>query len=357
MRAFAKWRYAGVHSIGNRYVCPRGDRLALRAPTFTLQSWLMRVGAALYATFGVAAAIRDNLLSPSTRAKWDTFGLLPHWSAGLWTLAAVAVLLVGAIEGSYRLDQRRQMEAREVEERLREIEDRKPRIENVWLSLASPRPGHFDLLVDTVVGETTGVTGWALEIETPAGPAPTFRGIVMHHALAPGSWQLTVSFPYGNGVPDRAALKQSTLQSIRGVDTQRRDVSFRPPKPGPWIEKWDDNIERTELKAAVQDQYGAWLTDTGDLLRRQDALIQAIVGHVPVAPGAGESAVTGEAPTVIVRPADLGAVRLEAAATHAATLRIGDIFKNLGYAIQRKDGVLEADEGWPAQSTEPAKKA
>lgn len=55
-----------------------------------------------YFLLGVLTTIRDNLLPPVTRAQWDTYKFIPHWSLSAWIAVGLGVVLAGALEGSYR---------------------------------------------------------------------------------------------------------------------------------------------------------------------------------------------------------------------------------------------------------------
>lgn len=58
----------------------------------------------VWAVFGTLTQIRDNFLDPDVRQRWDTFGLLPHWSIASWLAVGLGILSVGVFEGSYRLE-------------------------------------------------------------------------------------------------------------------------------------------------------------------------------------------------------------------------------------------------------------
>ena len=84
--------------------------------------WLVRVAGGVWFLLGALTFVRDNLLPPDRRAHWDTYVLVPHPGPTTWVLISLGVLLLGAIEGSYRLERQR-------EEELARFAEDSPRIE------------------------------------------------------------------------------------------------------------------------------------------------------------------------------------------------------------------------------------
>jgi hypothetical protein len=66
--------------------------------------WVLGVIGGVYALIGVLTSIRDNLLSPEARVRFDTFEHLPKWSWVTWVIIGLCILVVALFEGSYRID-------------------------------------------------------------------------------------------------------------------------------------------------------------------------------------------------------------------------------------------------------------
>lgn len=65
-----------------------------------------RVLTTLFALLGIATFVRDNVLPPDRRAAFDTYTLLsqlPQWQAPTWFALSLLFVVVGVLEGSYRL--------------------------------------------------------------------------------------------------------------------------------------------------------------------------------------------------------------------------------------------------------------
>lgn len=295
-----------------------------------------RVLSGAYFVFGLLLTLRE-FMSPAVQGKWSVaraLGYLPHLSAAEWVTGALIILLGGFLEGTYR---RHRAESDALERFL----DDTPRISRVDLSRIGPRPLHFDLLVETWVQGEAGIGDWSAKLVTRSGESTTLNGLIATHGVkGAGVCQLTVSFPYGGVIPDRAALVGALVAFMQGSDMKRRKVIYQPEAPVLLEERLPDFLEREALESSARREYDTLVLD---VIKRQDAVIQkAIPQPMVVSPGTGELTVIGHAPTVVTAPYnELEALQLEAAATHEAVVRLGDLFKTLGYATQRSDGTLE----------------
>lgn len=202
----------------------------------------MAVAGGLFTAIGTATFFRDNFLRPDMRARLDTFALLPHWSCSTWAFLALGVLLLGALEGSYRLDQRRQREIvavrDEVERRLGQAEselsrflDLTPRIHGLSLS-SDPRigqPGEFDLHVDITTSEPTSFNDdWRLDLRWPTGErVDGLPGrVAIAHAFPVGRMPLTLSFPYTEIAGGVSVIRDAVLERLTGTDHRGRTIEF-----------------------------------------------------------------------------------------------------------------------------------
>jgi hypothetical protein len=96
--------------------------------------------AGAYGIVAFLTFVRDNLLPPETRAAWDTFGLLPHWSLSQWLVGALAITLAGVIEVSFRLDRALRLDLGNALADLESQRNRMAELERQAAGLAHPRP-------------------------------------------------------------------------------------------------------------------------------------------------------------------------------------------------------------------------
>lgn len=68
-----------------------------------LWKWWWPVILAVWTAFSTATTIRDNLLSLDMQKRFATIALLPHWGWKEWALGALAIAILAALEGGYRL--------------------------------------------------------------------------------------------------------------------------------------------------------------------------------------------------------------------------------------------------------------
>lgn len=252
-------------------------------------SWGWAETAATVVAIGVAAWMHYH---PS--ASQNLLDLV--WTVPLYVLGGL--LAVRVVLAPYWLYESAALERDRALASRDEFLESRPRVEGVWLSLAVPRPGHFDLLVGVVVSATTGVTNWLLILETGKG-REEIAGRIEHHTLAPGLFELTVSFPFQGQVQRRADVLASKLARLCGKDVQGREVKFAP-EGWSWHEKWPDIVEVPALGRRVQQQF-------------DESAARSL----------------GDAAALIEELAPTGSMaqRLKAAATHSAVVGIGNIFQ------------------------------
>jgi hypothetical protein len=92
----------------------------------------------------------------------------------------------------------------------------------------------FDLFVDLLIKEETAFgDDWRLDMALADGHRLTgLRGrISTSHRCTVGRYNLTVSFPYGPGIPNGAALAGARVERLRGEDMRARAFEYFPPTP------------------------------------------------------------------------------------------------------------------------------